>query len=138
MDSQYKKFNHAAGCSIWHLEWCTKYRYKMFQCKSFIKYVDVVLREVCDKNKIEIIVLNIQPDHVHIVVSLPRGMIDIRALQLLKGTTSFYLFRLSAVFRRRYPRGHLWSKGSFAATVGFAQLETVVNYVRNQGVEKNF
>ena len=34
--------------------------------------------------------------------------------------------------RLRYPKGHLWSRGKFASSVGFVQLETIQNYVRNQ------
>jgi len=59
-------------------------------------------------------------------------MTDIKALQLLKGFTAFVLFKLVEGFRKRYPRGHLWSRGSFASTVGFTQLDIVVEYVRNQ------
>ncbi|HDK41766.1 MAG TPA: hypothetical protein ENG87_00170, partial [Candidatus Pacearchaeota archaeon] len=34
--------------------------------------------------------------------------------------------------RLRYPRGHLWSRGKFASSVGFVQLDKVTEYVRNQ------
>ncbi|MEX0920280.1 MAG: hypothetical protein WDZ69_01715 [Candidatus Pacearchaeota archaeon] len=28
---KYDKGNHSVGISMWHFEWCTKYRYKMFR-----------------------------------------------------------------------------------------------------------
>ena len=128
----YQTFNHAKGCNIWHLQWCTKYRYKMFQHRHIIKFCEISIRESCTRNKIEVIELNVQSDHIHLIANLPRGMTDITALQLLKGFTAFILFRLVPEFRKRYPRGHLWSRGSFASTVGYTQLDIVVNYVRNQ------
>ena len=128
----YQRFNHAKGCNIWHLQWCTKYRYKMFSQRKLSVFCEVAIRECCVKNKIEILGLNVQSEHIHLVANLPRGMTDIKALQLLKGFTSFILFRLIPQFKKRYPRGHLWSRGSFASTVGYTQLDIVINYVKNQ------
>ena len=46
---------------------------------------------------------------------------------LIKIKTSFHEFA-----RLRYPRGHLWSKGKFASSVEFIQLDVVEEYVKNQ------
>ena len=76
--------------------------------------------------------LNVQVDHLHVVASLPKGMSDVKAVNLLKGFTSFLLFRLVPNLRKRYPKGALWSQGYFSATVGFSDLEKTINYVNNQ------
>ena len=131
-NEKYKRKNHNVGISIWHLQWCTKYRYKMFLQQKLRSFCEIAIKECCSKNKIEIIALNVQADHVHIVVSLPRGMSDAKALQLLKGFTSFLLFRLVPDFRKRYPNGSLWAPSSFSTTVGYIELETVIDYVKNQ------
>jgi len=41
-------------------------------------------------------------------------------------------FKYKEKTRLRYPKGHLWSRGKFASSVGFVQLDVVQNYVRNQ------
>ncbi|HDK41982.1 MAG TPA: hypothetical protein ENG87_01275, partial [Candidatus Pacearchaeota archaeon] len=41
-------------------------------------------------------------------------------------------FEFAPRMRLRYPRGHLWSRGKFASSVGFVQLDKVTEYVRNQ------
>ena len=128
----YGRRNHNVGVAIWHLQWCTKYRYKMFRQDKLRVSCEVAVKECCTRHKIKIIALNVQPDHVHLVAELPRGMTDVKALQLLKGFTSFLLFRIFPNIKKRYPNGHLWSEGSFSATVGYAELDTVLNYVRNQ------
>ena len=53
---------------------------------------------------------------------------------LLKGASSFELFRRQPKFRLRYPKGHFWSPGKFYRSVGDADLPTVIGYVRGQGV----
>ena len=115
-----------------HLQWCTKYRYKMFRQEYLKTFCEIAIKESCLRYKIEIIALNVQLDHVHLVAVLPRGMTDMEALNLLKGFSALLLFRLTPDFRKRYPKGHLWSEGNFSATVGYAELETVVEYVKNQ------
>lgn len=128
----YGRGNHNVGVAMRHLQWCTKYRYKMFRQDKLKVSCEVAIRECCTRHNIRIIAFNVQPDHVHIVAELPRGMSDVKALQLLKGFTSFLLFRLELNLRKRYPKGHLWSHGSFSATVGYTELSTVLNYVKNQ------
>ena len=128
----YGRRNHNVGIAMWHLQWCTKYRYKMFLKERLRIFCEVAVKECCTKHKIKIIALNVQRDHVHLVAELPRGMTDIKAINLLKGFTSFLLFRLEPNLRKRYSKGHLWSSGSFFATVGYTELDTVLNYVKNQ------
>jgi len=129
---EYQRKAHHVGISMWHLQWCTKYRYKMFRQEKLRIFCETAIKECCSRNNIEIIALNVQPDHVHLVASLPRGMSDGKALQLLKGFSSFLLFRLVPDFRKRYPNGCLWAPSSFSATVGYTELESVVEYVKNQ------
>ena len=129
----YKKYNHAVGYNIWKIEWCTKYRYKIF-CKFFmITYCRVAVEEACKRYSMEILALKVMPEHIHLVASLPRGMTDIRALQLLKGFSSRVIFLLCPDLRKRYSKGHLWG-GSFAATVGETELQDAIDYVNNQEI----
>ena|SRR3989344_6157662 len=128
----YGRRNHNVGVSMWHLQWCTKYRYKIFGQDKMRTSCEVVIKECCTRQNIKIIAMNVQPDHVHLVTELPRGMTDVKALQLIKGFSSFLIFRLTPNLRKRYPKGHLWTQSSFSATVGYTELDTVVNYVKNQ------
>jgi putative transposase len=69
-----------------------------------------ILREVAFCHKIEITELTVMPDHIHIIVFIPPTM----------------------NFRKRYPKGHFWSPGKFYRSVGDANTETVMQYVRDQ------
>ena len=80
----------------------------------------------------KIIELNVQPEHVHCIVLVKFDMSVSKVLQLLKGGSSYLFFKKQIKAKLRYPRGHLWSRGKFASSVGFVQLETVQEYVRTQ------
>ncbi len=133
----YKKYNHTVGYNIWKIEWCTKYRYKIFTKFFMMMYCKVAVEEACKRYEMEILALKVMPQHIHMVVSLPRGMTDIKALQLLKGFTSRLIFLLCPDLRKRYPKGHLWG-GSFAATVGETELDEAIDYVNNQEIHHRF
>jgi putative transposase len=52
----------------------------------------------------------------------------------LKGGSARLFFRNNPKARLRYPRGHLWSPGKFASSLGFIQVEQAKEYVRNQDI----
>ena len=72
------------------------------------------------------------PDHVHLIAGIPPTMSVSDALRILKGGLSHELFRKKPNFRKRYPKGHLWSPGKFYRSIGDADLETTRSYLRNQ------
>ena len=122
--------SHIIGQNIHHFEWCPKYRYNMFRQDKYKKLLENILRDIAKTHRIQIISLSVASDHVHIVASLPFSMSQSKALQLLKGGSSYQLFRSNEKFRLRYPRGHFWSPGKFTRSCGDANLPTVVDYVR--------
>ena len=132
MENKYEKFEHSVGKVMMHLEWCTKYRYKMFQKEKYRNLVSACIRRAASLHEIKIIELNVQPEHVHCIVSFRMSISPSRVLQILKGISARLFFQNYEKARLRYPRGHLWSKGKFGASVGFVQFDIVKSYVRNQ------
>ena len=106
----------------------------MFRKEENKKLCETILIEVAERHGIKITELNVMPDHVHMIVSIPPTMTVSKAFNLLKGASSFELFRQQPKFRLRYPKGHFWSPGKFYRSVGDADLPTVIGYVRGQGV----
>ena len=131
---KYERSNHSVGVSMWHFEWCTKYRYKMFGKQEYRNLITACIRRAASMHEIKIIELNVQPEHVHCVVAISLTMSPAQALQILKGVSSRLFFIHHEKAELRYPRHHLWSPGKFAASLGFIQLETAKNYVRNQDI----
>jgi putative transposase len=104
----------------------------MFRGKENKKLCEDILYEVAERHNIGIVELSVMPDHVHIVVQLPPTMSVSQALHLLKGASSYELFRRQPLFRYRYSHGSFWSPGKFYRSVGDTDAATVLDYVRNQ------
>jgi putative transposase len=129
---KYERGNHIVGKSMWEFEWCPKYRYSMFRKWKYRKLVEACIRKAATENNIRWIELNVQPDHVQGTAEIPFTMSPSRALQLLKGRSAYLFFMHHEKARLRYPNGHLWARGKFAASLGFIQIEAANEYVRNQ------
>ena len=130
----YKKSAYSVGVSLWHMQWCTKYRFEMMRKEENAKLMEACVRRSASRNKIKILDISVESEHVHVVVELKLTMTPSWALQILKGGSSFLFFRKKPNCRLRYPRGHFWSPGKFASSVGFIELDAARTYVQNQKV----
>ena len=131
-EQKYQHYEHAVGTIMLHLQWCTKYRYKMFRKEENRALLSACVRRAASMHEIKIIELNVQPEHVHCIVMVRFNISTSKVLQLMKGISSRLFFQHKEKARLRYPRGHLWSRGKFASSVGFVQLDVVQEYVKNQ------
>ena len=104
----------------------------MFGKEENRNLIAAFIRRAASMHGLRIIELNIQPEHVHCVVAIQLSISPAYALQILKGGSARLFFQHKAHARLRYPKGHLWSPEKFAASLGFIQLETAKDYVRNQ------
>jgi len=129
---KYERRSHSVGISMWHFEWCTKYRLKMFGKESQINLITACIRRAASLHEINILELNVQPEHVHCVVGIKLDMGPTYALRILKGGSARLFFKMNVKARLRYLKGHLWSPGKFATGLGFIRLEKARDYVRNQ------
>ena len=126
------RLSHKVTLNFWHLEWCTKYRYKMMRKLANRNMVAAAIRKAATEHKIKIIKLEVMPEHVHLSCTLPNGMTDSKALGLLKGRSAYLIFKHKPEMRLRYPKNHFWSSGNCSLTVGYNTLETTNNYIQNQ------
>ncbi|MFH1199753.1 MAG: IS200/IS605 family transposase [Candidatus Micrarchaeota archaeon] len=121
--------SHAVDDVVYKVEWCTKYRYKMFGKEEFFKACEEAIRDVCARHKIIVVELAVMPEHVHCIVRAFARYSLAYVTQLLKGGSSYILFRRFPKMRLRYPRGHLWSAGKARRTLG-VDLQVARDYVR--------
>ena len=130
--TKYEHYEHSVGVMMLHLEWVTKYRYKMFRKQEYLKIAEACIRKSAFEHKIKIIKLSVMPEHVHCIVQVALSISASKCLQILKGRSSYLFFRYHEKARLRYPKGHLWAKGKYAVSVGFVSIEVINEYVRNQ------
>ena len=134
LESKYERGNHIVGVSMWEFEWKPKYGYAMMKNLEKRAIVAACIRQAATRWKIKIIELNVQPKHLHLTASIPMTMTPSSALHKLKGFSAKKIFEKVPNFRLRYPKGHFWSRGKFAASLGFITVEFANEYVRNQDV----
>ena len=132
--NEYRRRAHSIGISIWHFEWCTKYRNKMFGKEKYFGMMTACIGRAVSLHEIKIVVIEVLPEHVHCEVELSLDMAPSKALQILIGLSSKLFFQHHRKARLRYPKGHLWSRGKFVASLGFVQREVVTEYIKNQRV----
>ena len=60
-----ERYNHKVGLNFWHLEWVTKYRYKMFVKFKYKKLCEACVRKVARRHNIKIRLISVMHEHVH-------------------------------------------------------------------------
>lgn len=100
-------------------------------------YCKVAIEEACKKHKIEIVIIKVLEEHSHLIVDCPRTMSDAKLMQIIKGLSSYILFRLCPQLRKKYPKGHFWNKGYFCQGCG-TDFERALSYVQNQELHHAF
>ena len=120
---------------MYHIVWIPRYRYEVL-----VKGVDEYLLKKMDEIRkiypeIEYVQRNIQPDHVHLVLSFPPKYSIAKAVQIIKSNTGKAMWEKFDFLRQRYyGRGGIWSAGYFVSTVGLDE-KLIEKYVRHQEKE---
>ena len=90
------------------------------------------LYKLCgQKDKVEIEEVNIQPDHVHLIISIPPKFSVSEMMGYLKGKLALRLFESQKELTKVYWGKHLWSRGYCVSTVGLDE-EKIRKYVKWQ------
>ncbi len=131
MTRLFKKLSHSLYECKYHIVFCPKYRYKILQ-GEVAKYVTQHIYRLCtQKDGVEVIEVNEQEDHVHLVESIPPKYAVSKFMGYLKGKLALKLFDRYPKFRKRYWGQHLWSRGYCVSTVGLDE-ERIRKYVKWQ------
>ena len=130
--TQLERKNHTVGISMWDFEWCPKCRYNMFRKWKNMKLIEACIRRAASLHGIRWIKLSVQPNHIQGTAAIPMTMAPSKALQYLKGISARLYFEKCPKARLRYPKGHLWSRGKYAVSLGFVQIDVVNRYIENQ------
>ena len=114
-----------------HIVWIPKYRHRVLKGK-IAERVKELLYECADVNRWKIEELNIQPDHVHMILQFRPDIAISKIVQLFKGKSSRIIRQEFPELKEFYWGSSFWGDGFFVETVGHCDLETIKNYVKNQ------
>ena len=131
MMSRFKKLSHTIYECKYHVVFCPKYRHKIFKGEigEYTGQQIYVLSK--QKDMVEVLELNVQPDHIHLVMSIPPKYAVSEVMGYLKGKLSLRLFQKYERVGKRYWGRHLWSRGYCISTVGLNE-DLIRRYVKHQ------
>ena len=129
--SRFRKQSQTIWFCEYHIVWCPKHRFRVLQGK-IKEEAEVVVREQSRQMACEVVELNAQADHVHLVVLIPPKLSVSDYMGRVKGKSALRLFSVFRDLRRRpYWGNHFWSQGYCVGTVGLDE-EKIRKYVKYQ------
>jgi putative transposase len=109
-----------------HSVWGTKNRYPFLTKENNIIILEHI-KNNAKKKKLYIDTINGYRDHVHCLFTLNADISVSKALQLLKGESSFWINK-----QKFFKRNFEWADEYFAVSVSESQLFKVRTYINNQ------
>ena len=126
----YKNKNSSdARRNSFHFVFTSKYRYPVFRDWFISGIVKDVFNVVSQKYNITIHTQETDVDHIHLFLELPITMTVQRAICLLKSNTAHNIFTIFPGFKKRYPKGHFWSKYYYYESIGKITADKVKHYI---------
>ncbi len=122
---------HSKHALAIHLVWCVKYR-RTVLTRAVGDRLKEIITEIATAQGCEVISIETDVDHVHVLLRLKPSHSLSKIVQLLKGKSAYILFREFAWLKNRLWGGHLWSPSYYAATVGGAPIEKIKQYIESQ------
>lgn len=126
---EYKSNNNIVYSCKYHVVWCPKYRRKVLVGNIETRLKEIV-KQICDDNQIDLIEMEVMPDHIHLLLEVDPQFGIHKAVKLIKGTTSRILRNEFSELTTKLPT--LWTNSYFVSTVGGAPLDIVKQYIESQ------
>jgi len=114
-----------------HLVFVTKYRKKIFDSKA-IDILKTIFEKVCDDFNADLIEVNGEDDHIHLLIHYQPKIALSRLVNSLKGVSSRMLRIYYPAIKKHYYQNVLWSSSYFAASCGGAPISAIRQYIEQQ------
>ncbi len=129
--TDYLRKRHSVTKLVVHLVFTTKYRRKLFD-GYMIEQLREAFESACEKLECDLMEMDGEADHVHLLVSYPPKLAVSVLVNNLKSVSSRRIRILNTHIPRQSKSGALWSRSYFACSAGGASIETLREYVQSQ------
>lgn len=126
-----KATRHIIYQIAYHLVWVTKYRTSVLTLEMG-KELTEILRETAKEHTLEIMAVEVEPEHVHCFVNAPPKMSPSSIVKITKRTSVCRMFQKFPSLKEKLYKGHLWHASSYLGTAGNVSAETIKKYIENQ------
>ena len=135
--SRFNKLSHAIWYCQYHIVWKPKYRYKILTGSLKVE-VEKCIRMFAEQLSSKIEELNVQVDHVHMVIMVPPKISISELVGTIKGRCAIRIFKNFPKLRQKlYWGNHFWAPGYCVDTVGL-DFEKICKYVRYQEKKERY
>ena len=129
--------SHSLSHTKWeckyHVVFIPKYRRKVVY-GHLRQYLGEVFRELARQKESRIEEGHLQPDHVHMLLSIPPKYAVAQVGGYLKGKSAIHIARTYGGRGRNFVGEHFWARGYFVSTVGRDE-EEIRRYIQEQEAE---
>lgn len=115
----------------YHLVWCVKYR-KNILFGDIDHRLKEILNEQAKNNQFEIIELETDLDHIHMLIECSPQHTIPNIMKALKGNSARFLFKEFPQLKEKLWGGHLWNPSYFVCTVSDRTEEQIRKYIQEQ------
>ena len=116
-----------------HIVWIPKCRRKMLY-GQLRKNLGDGLHDLARQKESRVLEGHLQPDHVHMLISIPPKYAVAQVVGYMKGKSAIHIARTYLGQRKNYGGMSFWARGYFVSTVG-ADEAVVRAYIRDQEQE---
>ena len=129
--SRFRKLTQTIWHCQYHIVWVPKYRYRVLDGK-IASEVENCIRAFSEQKECEIVELNVQIDHVHLLAMVPPKISISDYVGMIKGRTAIRVFnRFKKLKSKPYWGNSFWSRGYCVDTVGL-DSDMIRKYVKHQ------
>src|SRR5512145_1749915 len=133
--SRFRKLSHALWHCQYHIVWVPKYRHRILGGEIGREVGDCI-RSFLAQKEVEILEMNIQPDHIHLVTMIPPKVSISDYCGIVKGRTAIRVFnKYKELKQKPYWGNHFWTEGYCVDTVGL-DSDMVMKYVKYQDAQE--
>nr|WP_321467455.1 IS200/IS605 family transposase [uncultured Desulfobulbus sp.] len=125
--------SHTKWDCKFHVVWIPKCRRKMLY-GQLRKSLGDVFHELARQKESRVLEGHLQPDHVHMLISIPTKYAVSQVVGFMKGKSAIHIARTYLGQKKNYSGMSFWARGNFVSTVG-ADEEVVREYIRDQEKE---
>jgi putative transposase len=91
-----------------------------------------LLQVIASGHGMQVLAVDVQPDHVHLFVSMPPTISIADAVKLFKGISARQLRLQYRDLRKRTRSDRLWAPSYYVGTAGHVSAETIRAYIEAQ------
>ena len=129
--SRFRKLSQTLWYCQYHIVWVPKYRFRILTGKV-AEEVENCIRAFSEQQGGEVVELNVQVDHVHLLALVPPKVSISGYVGTLKGRTAIRVFnKFRKLKGKPYWGNHFWVRGYCVDTVGL-DAEMIRKYIKYQ------